>query len=53
MGEGPLGWILLVLLGVGRGVPLEADLDRVGAEQVLASIAPAVYGVNQVGAEQL
>lgn len=51
-GECPLARVLLVVLGVGGGVRLEADLGGVGPEVLLADTVPAVGGFDEVGAEQ-
>ena len=52
-GERALLRVLLVVLVVPGGVPLVDDLDRVGAEGVLADRVPPVAGVGEVVAEQL
>jgi hypothetical protein len=48
LGQGPLGRAALEVLGVGGGVPLEADLGRVVAEALLADLRPEVPRVAHV-----
>lgn len=50
-GERPLVRCLLVLLGVPRGIPLEAHLGRVSSKQPFAQRIPPVSGVDEVPAE--
>jgi hypothetical protein len=51
-GERALDRVILGLLDVDGGVPFVRDLDRVGAEPVLALAGPAVGGVGEVEAQQ-
>jgi hypothetical protein len=51
-GQRPPAGIAFVLRGVHRGVPLEADLRRVRAEQALAHRGPLIAWVSGVLAEQ-
>jgi len=48
---GPLGRPAVVLLDVRGGVPLEEDLSRVGAEELLTDAVPAVIGMADVSRE--
>ena len=52
LGQRPPPGLALVLRGVHRGVPLEADLRRVRAEQPFAHRGPLVARVRGVLAEQ-
>ena len=52
LGQRPPPGLALVLRGVHRGVPLEADLRRVRAEQPLAHRGPLIARVRGVLAEQ-
>ncbi len=47
-GERPLGGVTLGLLDMDRGVPLMADLHRVGTEPHLALSRPPIRRVGQV-----
>lgn len=51
-GQRPDRGACLVVGNMDRGVPLVADLDRVGAEQLHALVNPAVTRVGEVRAEQ-